>query len=106
MKNTQVFFLPKGMDFEKCMLNFYGVDKIVETIESNERLKGLFRTFKNQPNNRSLGNEEVINNFLDVKEHKVFFADTLAQYIIQKRWDLPEIIKNFLDKVKTELENI
>jgi len=106
LKNTQVFFLPKGMDFERCMLNFYGVDKIIETMESNERLKSLFETFKNQPNNRSLDNEEIINKFLDVEKYKVFFADTLAQYIIQNRWDLPEIIKNLLDKVTTELENI
>lgn len=106
LKNTQVFILPKKMDFENYMLNFYGIDKIIEVIESNERLKRLFETFKHQPDNRGLNNEEVINKFLDVEKYKVFFADILAQYITQKRWELPEIIKNLLDKIKTELENI
>ena len=106
LKNTQVFFLPKGMDFESYMLDFYGVDKIIEIIESNERLKVLFRTFKNQHPNRNLNNEEVLNKFLNLKDYKVFFADILAQYITQKRWDLPEVVKNLLNRIKTELENI
>jgi putative ATP-dependent endonuclease of OLD family len=106
LKNRQVFFLPEGMDFERYIVDFYGADKIIEVIKSNDKLNRLFTTFKNQPINQDLDNEEIINKFLDVKDHKVFSADILAQYIIQNKLKLPEVIENLLNKIKIELENI
>jgi len=99
----RVFFLPEEKDFEKYMLDFYGTNKIIEVIESNPRLNRQFTNFRNQSANRDLNKEEIVIKFLD--KHKVPFADILAQYIVEKGWDLPDVIKNLLNKIKTEVEN-
>ncbi|MCU4137449.1 MAG: putative ATP-dependent endonuclease of the OLD family [Thermodesulfobacteria bacterium] len=98
-----LYSLPKSMNFEKYMIDFYGEDKIIEILENNSRLNSLWRKYKKQPNNKNLSVTEILKNFLE--EHKILFSEALAEYIIEYNLKLPEIIKNLFDRIEQEVSS-
>jgi hypothetical protein len=57
-----------------------------------------------QPNNSSFGEEDIIHRFLDSDSVKVKFAEQLALYVIENKLQIPEIIKNLIEKAVREVE--
>jgi len=95
----KIYYLPDGMDFEKYCINFYR-EEINKVIENNFKLK--YEKFCNQPNNSSLPKEELMHQFLDTI--KIRFSEQLALYIIKQELDIPDIIKNLIDKAGREVK--
>jgi len=101
-----VFYLPTGMDFEKYMVDFYGKEKILDVINQHNRLNSLWERYKNQPENRNLPEEQLLDKFLDKDKYKVLFSEAMAECIEKHSLELPEIIKKLLDRLKREVEII
>ena len=95
----KIYYFPDGTDFEKHCINFYGKE-INKVIENN--FKKEYKKFYNQPNNSSLTEEILIPLFLDTI--KVRFSEQLALHIIKQKLDIPDEIKNLIDKAVRELE--
>ena len=95
----KIYYLPDGMDFEKYCINSYR-EEINKVIENNFKLK--YEKFCNQPNNSSLPKKKLIHQFLDTI--KIRFSEQLALYIIKQELDIPDIIKNLIDKAGREVK--
>lgn len=95
----KIHYFPDGTDFEKHCINFYEKE-INKVIENNFKIK--YKKFCNQPNNSSLTEEKLIPLFLDTI--KVRFSEQLALHIIKQKLDIPDEIKNLIDKAVRELE--
>jgi len=95
----KIYYLPDGMDFEKYCINFYR-EEINKVIDNNFKLK--YEKFCNQPDKSSLPKEELIHQFLD--KIKIRFSEQLALYIIKQELDIPDIIKNLIDKAGREVK--
>jgi len=95
----KINYLPDGMNFEEYCVDFYGkeIDKV---IENNFKIK--YEKFCKQPNNLSIPKEELIHQFLDTI--KVRFAEQLTLHVIEQKLDIPDIIKNLIDKAMREVE--
>jgi len=96
--DEKIHYLPDGTDFEKYCIDFYGAE-INKVIEHN--FKVLYEKFCNQPNNLSHSKEKLINLFIDTI--KVNFSEQLALYVINRELDIPDIIKNLIDKAVKEV---
>ena len=101
--NEMVYYLPDGKDFESYCIGFYG-NKIIRDVIESSRLKLKYETFCKQPNNSSFGEEDIIRRFLDLDSVKVKFAEQLALYVIENKLQIPEIIKNLIEKAVREVE--
>lgn len=101
--NEWVYYLPAGKDFESYCIGFYGKKIIGDVIESSP-LKLKYEKFCKQPNNSSFGEEDIIHRFLDSDSVKVKFAEQLALYVIENKLQIPEIIKNLIEKAVREVE--
>lgn len=95
----KIHYLPDGTDFEKLCINFYGKE-IKKVIENNFKLR--YEKFCNQPNNSSLTEEKLIPLFLDTI--KVSFSEQLALHIIKQKLEIPDEIKNLIDKAVKEVK--
>ncbi|GAG95969.1 unnamed protein product, partial [marine sediment metagenome] len=95
----KIRYLPDGTDFEEYCIDFYG-EEINKVIENNFKIK--YEKFCNQPDKLSLPKEELINPFIDTI--KVGFAEQLALHVIEQKLDIPDIIKNLIDKAMREVE--
>lgn len=96
---ARIYYLPDGMYFEEYCIDFYR-EKIDEVIEREFKTK--YEKFCKQPNNLSLTEKELIHQFLGTI--KVTFAEQLALHVIEQKLDIPDIIKNLIDKAAGEVE--
>ena len=101
--NEMVYYLPDGKDFESYCIGFYG-NKIIRDVIESSRLKLKYEKFCKQPNKSSFGEEDIIHRFLDLDSVKVKFAEQLALYVIENKLQIPEIIKNLIEKAVREVE--
>lgn len=95
----KIHYLPDGTDFEEYCINFYG-EEINKVIENN--FKVIYEKFCNQPVNKEQSKEELINPFLDTI--KIKFSEQLALRVIEQKLDIPDIIKNLIDKAMREVK--
>ncbi|MBA7533486.1 hypothetical protein ES705_25726 [subsurface metagenome] len=95
----KIYYLPDGTDFEEYCINFYG-EEINKVIENN--FKVIYEKFCNQPVNKEQSKEELINPFLDTI--KIKFSEQLALRVTEQKLDIPDIIKNLIDKAMREVK--
>lgn len=113
----KVSYLPDGKDFEEYYIDYYRTDKIKEVISLNYGDRA-FDIFKKELSNQlpikdgrykgknSIGNfseSELMNIFID-RKGDIKFAEQLASYVREKSLNIPDIIKNLIDRAVSEVE--
>jgi len=99
---SNIIFLENNFDTEKYYIDFYGVDKIEEFINSNykQSYKNFIGNLKNNLNDK----DEIKNYSKDVLFNKLIdsigkprIAEKLSEFIIEKKLDIPAKFKELID---------
>jgi len=113
---NQIVYLPFGMDMESYYIDFYGKKIISDfiSIEFGSRTIEIFKkelekelSAKNEENAQSIDDfseEQILNKFID-RKGKVKFAENFASYVIENKLEIPDILKNLIDKAIEAVEN-
>ncbi|NLJ19448.1 AAA family ATPase [Globicatella sulfidifaciens] len=98
-----ITFLPSGDDFESFFIREYTsiYEEIIAEKFGETRLAN-YKQNQEKQNGKTFSTEEIINKFIG-KKRKTIFAEYLAEYIIKYEVDLPNIIKDQFEKIKTIL---
>ena len=113
---NQIIYLPSGMDMESYYIDFYGTEIINDfiskkfghrTIEffKNDLEKEL--SDKNEEKAQSiddLSEDQILNEFID-RKGKVKFAENFTSYVIENELEVPDLLKNLIDKAIEAVEN-
>jgi len=113
----KVSYLPDGKDFEEYYIDYYGTDKIKEVIFLNygDRAFDIFKKefsnqlpikdgkYKDKNSISDFSEGELMNIFID-KKGDIKFAEQLALYVRGKNLNIPDIIKNMMDRAVSDVE--
>lgn len=115
-KKNQIIYLPSGMDMESYYIDFYGTEIVNDfilnkfgphTIEIFKKDLEKELSDKNEEKAQTtddLSEEQILNEFIDRKE-KVKFAENFASYVIENKLEVPDLLKNLIDKAIEAVEN-
>lgn len=102
-----ILFLPQGMDFEKYCIYSFG-EKVFLSIIAQKYGADKFEHYKanlEKQHNKEYSVAESINKFID-GHGKTFFAEHLAEYILNNDMEMPKEISEQFERIKDCITNV